>query len=456
MTFELVAARLLAPRIGSSTYVWTSVIGIIIAALSLGYWAGGRIADRRKASSDIVWLLGITALMVLLARTTYANVIDWVVFVGDDPRVQAVLAATLLFAPASFLMGVISPYLVRLNITAVQSSGSRVANLSALNSIGGIAGTFVTGFILFGYLGSRETLGIVAVLLVIASWLLAWRYRPRQRVAASLIIAALAWAPVQQTYGVTDIDTASAHYQIVDFLYDGQPARGLITGPGGVQSAVYADAPNELVFWYTREMARVALEEQPSRILMLGGGAFTLPQYLAKRLPNSQIDVVEIDPELQGISERYFYYKHPKNVNLIFDDARSFVNQSKNTYDMILVDVYGDSSIPFSFITQEYAAAVASRLAPDGEVLINVIAGERGQCKNLFEAVNAAYQGEFSYGYYTSRSGKPETRANYVVSYGNKKLSLSGMRPVPRVDGEAYSDNYAPAERLHYQCLTSR
>ena len=453
LAFELVAARLLAPSIGSSTYVWTSVIGVIIAALALGYWAGGQLADKRRAESDIVWLVGLTAIAVLLVRMLHEPVIDWSIQVVGDARLQAVLAASVLFAPASFLMGAISPYLARLNITAVKSSGSRVANLSALNSIGGITGTFVTGFVLFGYLGSRETLGIVVALLVATSWLLVWRYRLWQRLVVSFILIASAWAPLQQAYGVVDIDTPSAHYQVIDFFSDGRPATGLITGPGGIQSAVYKDGSDKLVFWYTREMARIVMEERPSRILMLGGGAFTLPQYLAERLPNSQIDVVEIDPQLRQISEQHFRYTHPANVNLIFNDARTFVNQSRDTYDMILVDVYGDSSIPFSFITREYAAALVSRLTPEGNVLVNVIAGERGRCKQLFDAVNAAYQTEFSYGHYVNQSDKPEVRTNHILMYSHKQSPPTGMRPLPRTSTQAYTDNFAPAERLHYRCL---
>ena len=117
LAYELVAARVLAPSIGSSTYVWTSVIGVIIASLSLGFFAGGKLADARAKPSDLVWLLCLAAVAVILTQQMYLGTLKDIIDAFNDPRLQAVMASLVLFAPTSFLVGMTSPYLVKLNVT---------------------------------------------------------------------------------------------------------------------------------------------------------------------------------------------------------------------------------------------------------------------------------------------------------------------------------------------------
>lgn len=453
MAFELAAARVLAPSIGSSTYVWTSVIGVIIAALSVGYWVGGQLADKRRASGDVVLLLILSSLAILLTLLAYPFILDWVVTQFTDPRLQAVKAAALLFAPASFLIGTISPYLAKLNISKIDSAGSRVASLSALNSVGGIVGTFTTGFILFGYIGARETFVLVALLLLVSSWLLVWHYRLKQRIAISLILILLMFLPPPTTPGVINIDTASSHYQIVTYPTRNGAATGLLTGPGGIQSMTYADGSPGLLAWYTQEIARLVLIDQPTRILMLGGGAFTLPQHLAEQLPDSQINVVEIDPELKNISEQYFHYRNPSNVQLIFNDARTFLNNSTDTYDAIIVDVYSDDFMPFSLMTAEFGLQLGSRTAEDGKVYVNVIAGLKDDaCEQVMFAIDAAYRQKLPYAAYSNGFDYDIVRGNHILVYSRSEITASGLRQLPKTNQQPYTDNYMPAERLNFTC----
>lgn len=455
LTFELAAARVLAPSIGSSTYVWTSVIGVIIAALACGFWVGGKLADRRDHETDLVWLLGLAGFMALATLVFYPGVLENVVTLFSDVRVQGVAAALVLFAPTSFVIGVTSPYLAKLNVRSLKTTGQHIASLDALNSIGGIVGTFLTGFVLFGYVGSRQTFALVAILLIGVSWLINPRYRWVERLVfatISLLVVALSSFSNSK---ILDIDTASAHYQVGDYTYNQRPIKGLTTDPMGIQSAVYSDGSRGPVFWYNRELARLTLDQKPKSVLIMGGGAFTLPQYLAERLPESKIDVVEIDPALKQISERYFQYKNPKNVRLIFNDARAYLNQAGPTYDAIIVDAYGNSSIPFHLMTREYADALEKHLAPNGVVMANIIAGTHGPCLDVFEAINAAYHSEFSYGYFSKETDLPDSRANFITLYSRTPRSVPGVKQLNLVKRNAYLDNYAPAERLYYACEQS-
>jgi predicted membrane-bound spermidine synthase len=453
LTYELAAARILAPSIGSSTYVWTSVIGVIIAALSAGFLTGGRLADARHKPIDVVGLLLFAAVFALITLLTYDGILNWVVEAAVDSRLQAVIAALVLFAPTSFFIGTTSPYLAKLKVTSLSSTGQAVASLDTFNAVGGILGTFTTGFILFGFIGSREAIAVVVLLLLVISWLLVPRLFATKRAVASFIILIAIFIPAPTVEGVRKIDTASAHYKVINGYYGLRPVTGLITGPGGTQSAVYNSQSNELVFWYTQQMAALTIAQEPQSVLVLGGGAFTLPQYLGEQLPNTHIDVVEIDPELLTISRDYFNYQGPSNVTEIFTDARTYVNTATKQYDVILVDVYGDASIPFSLMTREYGQAVGELLTPDGLLVANIIGGMRGgPCQQVLRALDAAYRTELSYAWYKNEQGRPDKRGNYVIAYSRTNMAPRGYTKLPVPTKAPYTDNYAPAERLYYDC----
>lgn len=456
LTYELAAARILAPSIGSSTYVWTGVIGVIIAALSAGFMVGGYIADRRQKAIDVAWLLLLAGCFATITLVTYGGILDWTVEAFQDSRFQAVVAAFILFAPTSFFIGTTSPYLAKLKVTSLRATGQAIASLDTFNAIGGILGTFTTGFILFGFIGSREAIGLVALLLILVSWSVVPGIHTFKRIIVSLLLTLTICIPAPIKVGVTDIDTASAHYKVVSGFYGIQPVRGLITGPGGTQSAVYQHGSGDLVFWYTQAMAELTIQQRPQSVLVLGGGAFTLPQHLSERLPNATIDVVEIDPELKEISKDYFNYREPNNVNEIFTDARTYINQSSKQYDVILVDVYGDASIPFSLMTREYGQAIERLAAPNGMVIANIIGGMQGDaCRDVLEALDSAYRVGLPFALYKNESGKPEERANYIIVYSRQNISLQGFKDMPQVNQEPYTDNFAPAEKLYYNCQES-
>lgn len=453
MTFELAAARVLAPTIGSSTYVWTSVIGVIIAALSAGYYAGGVIADKRNKQSDVALLLTAAAFCVMFALVAYDDVLGVIAQGFGDVRVQGLVASLILFAPASFVIGAISPYLAKLRVRSLATSGRSVASLSAYNSLGGIVGTFVTGFILFGYIGSKETIMIVGAVLFLSSWLVDYRSRIILRAALGFLMVFMALSKVTYASDVISIDTMSAHYIIKNTSYNGEQIRGLQTGPRGIQSGVRTDGSSDPVFWYTKELARITLEKQPRSVLILGGGAFTLPEYLGEKLPEARVDVVEIDPKLEAIAEDYFYFTKPSNVELIFADARSFINQTDRRYDVIIVDVYGDTSIPFSLLTREYGEQVSARLNDKGIVLANIIAGVAGPCRAILDAANASYAETLPKQFYTSFDGDDALRTNIVALYSQQPTAY-GLVPVPEILTPAYSDNFMPIERLNHSCAS--
>ncbi len=455
MTFELAAARVLAPSIGSSTYVWTSVIGVIIAALSLGYWAGGRVADKRNRPTDIAWICLAIATAITLTLLNYQQLIDTTVQTIADSRLQGVVASLLLFAPTSFLIGSLSPYLVKLRVTSLATSGQSFASLSALESIGGITGTFITGFILFGYIGAREAFAVVVLLLLVSSWLITPGHRWQARAAISIVVGLVCLGSLLIA-NKGNIDTPSAHYSIFDAWVNGDPVRGIASGPGGTQSGVYVYQPEKLVFWYTQRMAEVVAQApERNNILVLGGGAFTLPQYLARTYPDSTVDVVEIDPKLADIARQYFSYEDPKNVNMIFEDARTYINKTDKVYDAILVDVYSDADVPFSLATKEYGRQIERVLDDKGVVIVNMIAGQRGACRELLQALDAPYRQSMSFAAYMSQR-PAHVKSNMIVAYSKQPIRWVGATPLVLPASTAYTDNFAPLERLQQDCQAGK
>jgi predicted membrane-bound spermidine synthase len=459
MSFELVAARLLAPTVGSSSYVWTSVIGVIIAALSIGYAVGGKLADRRVKVLDVAWILLFAAVCVLITAVLSPNYLEFLARSFSDTRVRGVLASVVLFAPLSFLLGVTSPYLVRLRVSSAKTSGESVALLSALNSVGGITGTFLTGFVFFGYVATTHILIIIAAGLLMASWMLSSREQVRRRMAVTGLAGVLSCVALFTSAReglLATIDTPSATYQILQGTREKEPVRVLMSGPTGYQSGVYAYKSSELVFFYAKEIAEIAAQApNKQRILVLGGGAFTLPRYLAEQYPQSQIDVVEIDPQLPDIAQEYFYYTAPRNVRVTADDARAFLNRNATTYDIIIVDVYADSSVPFALTTKEYAQQVKRALSKNGVVIVNYVAGYSNACAPLFKGLHAAYHAVLPvYAFYPNYDLSLQRRQNVVAAYAQdlRWLSRKGASSIQIAPANPFTDGFAPVERLERVC----
>ena len=457
MAYELVAARLLAPSVGNSTYVWTGVIGVIIIALSAGCWLGGRIADYRHAPQDVGLLLIVAAALVMITILSANNTLRWLTTVLDEPRIQAVIAALALFAPASFVLGAVSPYLAKLNVSSLDTAGRSVANLSALDAVGGIAGTFVTGFVLLGMIGLNETLALITGILLATSWLFIprWQWQLRALMAGAVIVAALSGLYMPK-HGDVSIETPSAHYSIVNYTSNGRQIRGLVTGPTGVQSGVYLDGTKDLPFWYTRRMVEVTIAAKPRTVLLLGGGAFTMAEYMARQLPNTHIDVVEIDPGLENISRQYFSYQSLPNVKLIFDDARTYIQRTNRHYDVVLIDVYNGGEIPYSLLTAEYGSELARITRADGLVVANLIAGlNTAPCRELFAAFDAVYRRTWPYAWYGTQH-RDLSRGNYVVAYSKKPRTMpAALSPLQSLGGTLYTDNFIPNDRLYEACRTA-
>lgn len=463
MAYEMVAARLLAPSIGTSTYIWTSVIGIMIAALAAGYAAGGWLADRRTRPTDVAWLVLLAAFAMVITLAFSGPVLDWVVRTFKDPRSQGITAATILFLPASFVLGAISPYLAKLQTKSLESTGRSVAGLSALNSLGGISGTFMVGFVLFSAIGSRETLACIIIGLTLMSWAVGWRPQLRARLLITgLILTLVCWnmAPTARADDVATFDTPTSHYIVRDFVYPTGTMRGLVMGPYGIQSAIDVQNPDKLALSYTNMIATlIAAAPTPQRILILGGGAFSLPEYLARHYPDAQVDVVEIDPDLPAIAQRYFDYQPLPNVRTYLQDARSYIASTDQTYDIVVVDAYSDFWVPFSLTTQEYTKQLSQHVAADGLVMANIIGSTQVSCQQYLSAIHQSYSSALPQSLmFPVHSDNLSDFQNIIAVYSRHSMPwadnlLHRVEPY-LIKGPLLTDNFAPIEQYLQRCVT--
>lgn len=461
MAYELAGSRILTPVVGSSDYIWTSIIGVIIAAMSIGYWLGGKWADRRGKTIDIAIILLTCAALVVATLVVADFVLAGASQLGDQ-RLQAVFVSLVLFAPASVLLGAVSPYLARMHTKTLSETGRSIATLSALNSIGGILGTFMVGFVFFGYIGSRETLVIIAALLGVSGFLLLGEVAVKRKIAliaaAIVILLMMIFIASRNSDVIASIETPTNSYLVQDITYEGEPVRVLTMGPEGLQSAVRRDGSKEPVFTYVKKMAAmVAQLNAPKRILVLGGGTFTLPEHFGLTYPEAQIDAVEIDPQLESIAVRYFDYSSPENVTIFAEDARTFVRNSHQKYDVIITDAYSDTGVPFSLVTAEFAREVSELLAPNGVLLMNVIGGEKSACQPLTYSIFASFSSRLTGVVVPIEAGQSlEERQNIIFAFARSddaaRLERFDGRRLETGDTRAFTDNFAPVERMDQQC----
>ena len=468
LAFELTAARVVAPYLGATIYTWTSIIGVILAALAAGYAWGGVLADARKRHSDVVLLLMAAALLISVVNLFKDSLLAWLVQIDWPLQLQSFGASLLLFAPATFLLGAVAPYLARLCITDVATSGRRLSRIEAAGTLGSLAGTFLTGYVLFGLVGTSHILILLALALLLASFLMDLKKYLYVRLALIVLAVSfglLASKPLLSGF-IKEIDTAYSRVIIRDLNHGGEQVRVLQTDNYGLQSGIYIDGRPELAFAYIRAFAHTAeLKPTAQRQLVVGGGAFTFPEYLARHFPSSQVDAVEIDPRLIGISRDYFNFRRPDNLNVISADGRHFLNTVGAKYDAVYLDAFNSLVPPFQLLTKEAVERIQARLRSDGMVAANIISAAKGPRSGLIQHVYSTFKTTFpDVRVYQVESANPATPQNLLLLAGKSiddvaldtiaghrsefAALLQNKLDLRYNSGLVMTDGYAPVERL--------
>ncbi len=377
MALEILSSRVLAPHFGNSVYVWGSIISVFLAALSVGYLWGGRLADRepRMASlGRLIALAGVFEAVLLLAGGRMAAVLG--AWTGNSPS-GTLLAAAVLFGPASVLLAMVSPYAVRLAARDLGRLGNTTGRLYALSTLGSLAGTLGCTFLLIPFLALRQILALVlAATAVTALFALADAFRKEALaavLASLLLVLALSsgWLPERREKGL--IYERVSPYQSLE-VRESEGVRTLVSDRISQASVRMADGEPALL--YPRYVpAALLIAPKIRRLLVLGLGGGSVGTYLARRLPDLHIEYVDIDPAVPEVARRFLGFRPGANTRVTVSDARGFLHGSRETWDFIYCDTYIGLSVPFHLTTVQFLEEVHRHLAPHGVFGLNLAAG---------------------------------------------------------------------------------
>ena len=479
---EIAAVRLLAPYFGASTIVWANTIGVVLVALSVGYWLGGRLADRHPNMRALCLTSLVAALLLAIvpfAADPLLNVaVDALDEISAGAFIGSLLAVLVLVAVPVLLLGTVSPWAIRLGVSSVEEAGTVAGRLYALSTAGSLVGTLMSALVLIPLVGTRRTFLIFALAIAVVAVL---GLRPVRRWAlAPAAIVVLIALPVGTLKAKTEnggrvVHEAETEYQyarVVEYpdghrvleLNEGQAQHSLCeaecdAGPRGPRD------PSSVLtggYWDGQLVDPLAgAHAGARRVAILGNAAGTTSRAYEQFFPATRVDGVEIDSELSDIGRRWFDMNNPR-LHVYDEDARPFLRRIDASYDVITVDAYRQPYIPFYLTTREFFENVRDRLAPGGVLVINI---GHPEGEDALEKVLTATVGEV----FPQLMRDPFDDTNTLLLASEAPLSAARMsgavprlpvalRPTveaaaqrlrpPLAGGEVYTDDRAPVEWL--------
>ena len=398
MALEILGSRLLAPVFGSSLFVWGALIGVVLAAMSSGYAAGGWFADRRSPISVLAILLLASGAWTLLLAWAGQPVVFTVSRWLEDPRWGPCLAAGVLLAVPAFCLSGVLPALLRLAIADMGHLGRHTGSMIAVSTIGSLVGTWGTSFYLLTWLGSVTLVALLGVVQMVLGVLWSWwawgmRYsRMLPILGLGMIMSWYSFQPISVLPPALHQEDSS--YQQVR-VRDNDLFRFLILN-NTFHAVMWRVAPTYLALPYSQVMmGHLPLVEKPKRGLILGHGGGSLAKWLAQAWPDLELDVVEMDPSVVMAAEKFFEYQSPDNHHVYVQDARTFLGTTPFQYDIIWVDVFARHLIPFHVVTQEFFAELRAHLTDKGVVAINLASSDAQTDVRRAQAVLTTMQTSF-------------------------------------------------------------
>jgi MFS family permease len=474
LVLEVAGLRLVGPYVGVTLQTSSAVIGLVLAAIAYGAWAGGWLADRLEPRRMLAPLLLAAAVgtAIVLPVARYAG--D--ALRGTDPARVLLLTALTLFLPSS-LLSAVPPLVVKLQLGDLAHTGRVVGSLSSVGTVGGITATLLTGFVLVAALPTTAiVLGLAGALA--AGGLALWWYlgvaegpRARRMLAAAVLVSLPGTALVISAPEPCEVETA---YHCARITVDGRRAGGRVLWLNSIQHS-YVDLldPTHLEYEYTQWIGVVtdvmAPSGKPVAALHLGGGGFTLPRYLAATRKGSDNLVFELDGRLVTLARRRLGLRTGTNLRVVTGDARvNLAGQPSRSRDLVIGDAFGHLAVPWHLATRELTADVRRVLRGDGLYVLNIIDRQEGV---FARAEIATVASVFRYvaviavpGAFTGTEA-----ANWVIVGSDEPLPVPGTgglrdrlahlgRPVPVLWGDdvprfvgrsrALTDDRAPVDQL--------
>jgi spermidine synthase/thioredoxin-like negative regulator of GroEL len=493
MTLELVAGRLIARYLGSSLYTWTSVIGVVLAGITIGNYLGGRIADRYTPAKTLSVLFTLSSIACVLVVISNNLVNQWILLWELNWPVRVFTHVSLVFFIPSMLLGTISPVVAKMALDKKLATGRTVGDIYAAGAAGSIFGTFLAGFYLIAMMGTIAIVWTIAAALL----LMAALYRPGFWVYVWAVIfialVTMGMAPVEWV-GSAGASVGLREKHDPDMLYEDESQYGYIAvkqlsknpdlrqfnqDNSKNQSTVVMDNIKDLKFVYPRIYAALthSLSKDKTKLstLMIGGGGHVYPRYVMELWPGSRVDVVEIDPAVTKAAILAFGFPADSAINVLNMDARNYLSdlirkqteqESVQQYDFVYGDAFADYAIPYHLTTKEFNDDIATVLKDDGVYILNVI----DVCRDsrFLRSVVGTFQKTFPYVYILAEVVSCYEGGNFVVVGAKRKLDLEGINQHETIknltlwistDAEikqleektgavVLTDDYAPVENL--------
>ncbi len=381
LAIEVIANRILSPYFGNTIYSVSSILGVVLAALSFGYYFGGKYADKYPSEEKFYIIIFLSGLSVLLIKILGVMILPY--FANNlSITTGPLIASLILFLIPSFLMGLLSPFAIKLHSIKHKNEGigKTSGEVFFISTLGSIFGSFLSGFYLIPNYGISKILFSIGLMLVILG-LIGLNVVKKNSIQIKLIFAGvfagLLGYLTEENYLNNVIYIKDGVYErilVFDAKTANEPTRYLLLDRSAA-SGKYLNKPNELAFNYSRYVDIFQyLDLKPKTFLFIGGGAYSMPNYILENYKEVQIDVAEIEPELLNIAKRYFDLKDDGRIENKVIDGRKLLSKNDKNYDLIFSDVYSSVySIPVQFTTKEYFELVKRRLNDNGIALLNII-----------------------------------------------------------------------------------
>jgi spermidine synthase len=386
MGVELSATRLLAPYFGTSSIVYTVVIGLIMIAMSIGNVLGGRSADKHNDLGRLFAMLWAAALWVSVIPLAGKYVIAfsalamaWIL-PSNLLVAGSVLSCLLVFSVPLLILGMVSPYLVKLGVRDMEKSGRTTGEIYAVSTVGSIIGTFIPTFLTIPYIGTMKSFLVFALSLdlICLYYFISIKKGFTKVIVTTVITAVLLFLPFKNSYAFWT-DVVLEDESLYNYLQVAEEGDSLILSTNvafGVQS-IYRK--NSILSGYYYDyalmsplMLRDSSTEKPLDILVLGMGTGTFAKECKYFFPNSNITGVEIDEKIVDLSKKYFQLTD-EEATVYVNDGRTFLSSPQaGMYDIILCDAYHDITIPFHMATTEFFSEVKEHLKPNGILMVNI------------------------------------------------------------------------------------
>jgi spermidine synthase/tetratricopeptide (TPR) repeat protein len=494
MVVELVAGRMIARFLGSSLYTWTSVIGVVLAGITIGNYLGGRVADRWPAKKVLASLFALAAgacvVTVILNNLTG----EWKWLWQFSWPVRVFLHVTIVFLLPSVALGTISPVVAKNALDRGLPIGRTVGDIYAWGAAGSIAGTFAAGYYLIALMGTVAIIWAVAGAMMLMALLYGGSSMRVFKGAAAMlfcliIVGNVPWGWAKSVGAATGLresfdktvrykdETQYCYVAVVDL--GREPEQLAFLQDKLTHSSIVVSKPDYLSYSYERIMAaithRFADKASPANFLILGGGGYVLPRYLERNWPQSSVDVVEIDPGVTKAAMAAFGLQPTERMRTISLDARNYIDELVNDmdrsmdapkYDFIYEDALNDYLVPFQLTTREFNEKLLRVLKDDGIYMIELIdVYNSGLFLGTF--VNTLKESFPNVYILSEYDVAPQARNTFVVVASRRELNLANLSSEypdlsalwylteeqietvrQKSDGLVLTDDFAPVEHL--------